>query len=511
MTERNFGESTGNWIGIVANVMDPHESGRVQVRVFGRHDDAANIPDEDLPWAQVIQPVTSAAIGRIGTAPVGLVVGSRVVGYWLDRDQQYPLITGTVGRAGLPIPGQTEGGAPAVNTAFGSIPPATVNSPTNPYSSLAPERIVISEVNAGQISIEEVTNTEGAVVTTAVEEGMQYAEVPTTASADPEAEDILAILSQVDPRNQIAALQCFPGAATRLTISIDLGSIAAGLINLVSDALTRTIIDLMEQLGVNSVFRAIDQASLAIANFQTALAALQSGGICGAPVALNALNSGTRALIRSYSNIQTAIQRGANSPQTLRRRLGQTGQEILSRAPTEAFRPVSVVLTAPVGYVQEYYSFNRDPYPGYIRWSDPTGVGGPVFTLRNGQPNFVSAQQHASFDVSSAIRGSLLNAIRTGTLNTTNLQNILAQATGVAQASALRSVIGGGNPIQILAAAARLVPQIYASVTGLFNPSISVSVLPNSGAVQQSVQRFTQAQSVLAIRRTQMENAFRSI
>ena len=511
MTERNFGETTGNWIGIVANVMDPHESGRVQVRVFGRHDDAANIPDEDLPWAQVIQPVTSAAIGRIGTAPVGLVVGSRVVGYWLDRDQQYPMITGTVGRAGLPIPGQTEGGAPAVNTAFGSIPPATVNSPTNPYSSLAPERIVISEVNAGQISIEEVTNTEGAVVTTAVEEGMQYAEVPTTASADPEAEDILAILSQVDPRNQIAALQCFPGAATRLTISIDLGSIAAGLINLVSDALTRTIIDLMEQLGVNSVFRAIDQAALAIANFQTALSALQSGGICGAPVALNALNSGTRALIRSYSNIQTAIQRGANSPQTLRRRLGQTGQEILSRAPTEAFRPVSVVLTAPVGYVQEYYSFNRDPYPGYIRWSDPTGVGGPVFTLRNGQPNFVSAQQHASFDVSSAIRGSLLNAIRTGTLNTTNLQNILAQATGVAQASALRSVIGGGNPIQILAAAARLVPQIYASVTGLFNPSISVSVLPNSGAVQQSVQRFTQAQSVLAIRRTQMENAFRSI
>ena len=511
MTERNFGESTSNWIGIVANVMDPHESGRVQVRVFGRHDDAANIPDEDLPWAQVIQPVTSAAIGRIGTAPVGLVVGSRVVGYWLDRDQQYPMITGTVGRAGLPIPGQTEGGAPAVNTAFGSIPPATVNSPTNPYSSLAPERIVISEVNAGQISIEEVTNTEGAVVTTAVEEGMQYAEVPTTASADPEAEDILAILSQVDPRNQIAALQCFPGAATRLTISIDLGSIAAGLINLVSDALTRTIIDLMEQLGVNSVFRAIDQAALAIANFQTALSALQSGGICGAPVALNALNSGTRALIRSYSNIQTAIQRGANSPQTLRRRLGQTGQEILSRAPTEAFRPVSVVLTAPVGYVQEYYSFNRDPYPGYIRWSDPTGVGGPVFTLRNGQPNFVSAQQHASFDVSSAIRGSLLNAIRTGTLNTTNLQNILAQATGVAQASALRSVIGGGNPIQILAAAARLVPQIYASVTGLFNPSISVSVLPNSGAVQQSVQRFTQAQSVLAIRRTQMENAFRSI
>jgi hypothetical protein len=511
MTERNFGESVSTWIGIVTNVMDPHQSGRVQIRVFGRHDDVANIPDEDLPWAQVIQPVTSAARGRIGTAPVGVVVGSRVIGIWLDRDQQYPLVLGTVGRAGAPIPGQTDGGSPAVNTAFGSIPSATVNSASNPYSSLAPERITISSVDAGETNIDEVTNTEGAVVTTAVEEGMQFAQLPTTAAADPNSEDILGILNTVDPSSTLAALQCFPGAATRISISIDLGAIAAGFINMVADALTRTLLDLMEQLGVNSVLRALDQAAFALANFRAAFDALQSGGLCGAPAALNAMDAGTRALARSYSNIQTAIQRGANSPQTLRRRLGQTQQEILSRTPGTLFRPVSVVVTAPVGYVQEYHSFARDPYPGYIRWNDPTGAGTPAFTLRNGQPNYVSATQHASYDVSGAIRSSLLGAIRTGRLNTSSLQGILAQATGVAQVSALRGVIGSGSPTQILSAAARLIPSIYGSVTGLFNPSISVSLLPNTDAVQQSMQRFTQAQSVLAIRAAQMENAVRSL
>ncbi len=511
MTERNFGESISTWIGIVTNVMDPHQSGRAQVRVFGRHDDTANIPDEDLPWAQVIQPVTSAARGRIGTAPVGLVVGTRVIGFWLDRDRQYPIILGSVGRAGAPIPGQTEGGAPAVNTAFGSIPPATVNSPTNPYSALAPERIPIAEVDAGATNIDEVTNTEGAVITSAVEEGMQYAELPTTAAADPGQGDILAILNQVDPRSALAALQCFPNAATRIDISIDLGAIAAGFINMVADALTRTLLDLMEQLGVNSVLRALDQAAFALANFRAAFDALQSGGICGAPAALNAMDAGTRALARSYSNIQTAVKRGANSPQTIRRRLGQTEQEIRSRTPTELFRPVSVVVTAPVGYVQEYHSFARDPYPGYIRWNDPAGTGAPVFTLRNGQPNYVSAVQHASFDVSGAVKTSLLGAVRTGRLNTSSLQGILAQATGVAQVSALRGVIGSGSPTQILSAAARLIPSIFASVGGLFNPSISVSLLPNSGAVQQSMQRFTQAQSVLAVRALQMENAVRSL
>lgn len=514
MTERSFGEPTSTspiWIGVVTNVMDPHQSGRVQVRVFGRHDDVVNIPDEDLPWAQVVQPVTSAAIGRIGTAPVGLVVGSRVAGNWLDVDQQLPLIVGTVGRAGSPIEGQSEGGAPAINTELGSIPGPAQNSPNNPYTVLASERISIASVDAGATNIVEVPISSGEVVTTAVEEGMHYAEVPTTAAGNTEEGDILQLLRQVDPNSALSSLQCFPPAATSISISIDLGSIAAGFINMVADALTRTLLDLMESLGINSVIRALDQAAFALANFRSAFDALQSGGICGAPAALNSMATGTRALARSYANIQTAIQRGANSPETLRRRLGYTQQEILSRAPTEAFRPVSVVVTAPTGYVQEYYSFNRDPYPGYIRWRDTSGQGAPVFTLRNGQPNYVSAVQHSSFDVSGAVKSSLLGAIRTGRLNTTNLQSILTQATGIAQVSALQRVIGSGDPMQIISAAARLVPAIYASVTGLFNPSISISVLPNTDAISRSMGRFTEVQSVLAVRRAQMENAFRSI
>jgi len=123
----------------------------------------------------------------------------------------------------------------------------------------------------------------------------------------------------------------------------------------------------------------------------------------------------------------------------------------------------------------------------------------------------VSAVQHSSFDVSGAVKSSLLNSIRTGQLDTSNLEGILTQATGIAQVSALRNVLGSGDPVQIITSAARLIPAIFASIQGLFNPSISISVLSDAGAINQSVQRFTQAQSVLAIRRAQMENAFRSV
>ena len=511
MTERNFGETTSTWIGTVVNVMDPYQSGRVQVRVLGRHDDEVNIPDADLPWAGVSQPVTSAGIGRMGTAPVGLVVGSRVHGNWLDRDFQYPMIIGVIGRAGAPIPGQTENGAPAVNTAVGSIPAASQNSAANPYTSLDPNRINISAVNSGVVNITNVSSSQGVVITNAVAANMAYASTPTTAAADPNASNVMSILNQVDPTNSLSALKCFPPAALNINISIDLGSIAAGLINLIADALTRALLDLMEQLGINSVLRALDEAAFALSNFKAAYEALTSGDICAAPAALNFMDRGTQALARSYSNIQIARERGANSTETIRRTLGYTREEILSRAPTEAFRPVSVVVSAPAGYVQEYHPYNRDPYPGYIRWTDPTRAGDPVFTLRNGQRNYINANQHASYDVSGAVQSSLVGLIRTGRLNTSNLQSVLGQATGIAQVSALRSVIGTGNTVDTIRAAARLVPAIYSSVTGLFNPSVSISVLPNTAALGQSMQRFTQAQMVLATRRAQMENAFRSI
>ena len=511
MSERNFGEVTQTFIGIVTNVNDPQQSGRVQVRVFGRHSDVANIPDEDLPWAQVIQPVTSAARGRMGTAPVGMVVGSRVYGNWLDRDHQYPLIMGTIGRAGEVVQGQTRDGAPVVNTAFGSIPGATQNNVSNPYSSLSPNRITINNIDSNTADIDAVPLGDGVVVTSAVEEDMRFATLPTTASADTNETDILSILRSVDPAGALSALPCLQAGAIQISLSINLGSIGAGFINMLTDALTRTLLAAIDQLGINNVLNAIDSAANALDNFTDAFNALQSGGLCAAPAALSSISSGTQALAKSVSQIKTAASRIGNAPGNIRAIIGKESDVILSRAVTAAFKPVSIVVTAPIGYVQDYYAYDNDPYPGYIRWVDSTGEGDPVFTLRNGQPNYISAAQHSSYDVSRYLQGEIVQAVRTGSLNTSSLQNILTQATGLGQASALLRSVGSNSPTQNLILAARLLPSLYSTITGIFNARISVSILPNAGAIQQSMNRFTQAQSVLATRRARMENAFRRL
>jgi hypothetical protein len=89
----------------VRNIMDPLKSGRVQVRIYGLHDDEQAVKDDHLPWALPLQPVTSAATAKIGCIPVGLIVGSRVMITYLHTDiaMQYPIILGSFARGALPL------------------------------------------------------------------------------------------------------------------------------------------------------------------------------------------------------------------------------------------------------------------------------------------------------------------------------------------------------------------------------------------------------------------------
>lgn len=84
--------------GVIENRFDPLQLGRVKVRIHGCHTaDKKLIPTEDLPWAHVVQNITSAAMQGIGHSPTGIVEGTHVVGFFADGEsQQVPLIIGTL-------------------------------------------------------------------------------------------------------------------------------------------------------------------------------------------------------------------------------------------------------------------------------------------------------------------------------------------------------------------------------------------------------------------------------
>ena len=508
MSERE--ENSNWWVGVVSNVMDPYQSGRVQVRVFGRHDNTTAIPDADLPWAQVTQPISSAGLGRMGSAPVGLVKGSRVLGMWADRDRQLPIVTGVVGKAGDVKPGSTVGGAPEIDSATGSIPGASQASSLNPYTALNPGRVSISQIDGGQASIDSVKRDDGVVLSKEVEQGMKYADVPTIGSAKKtDDSSILDMFKTVDPRSRISALPCLPFNSLQINIQLNLTSLISGIVGIVANAIRNAILELAARLGIAKILKALNEVVNTMNSVRNLIAALASIQICGisplnngiasaADMALAQAVSGINSITRFTSGALNYVA-GAGLDNTIRGLINVP----LSRVPGISFSPFAgVQVEPPAAYVQEYHSYKDDPYPGYIKWVDPANVGDPIFTLRSGQPNYDSPQQHTQFATQRAVSASL-GGLVTGSISGPGLLTAIQGATTFASAFGAKSVLGNGfSPASLINLAASIIPSIVAATQSIFNPKITVSVV-DQGAFRSLGNDFIKNQALRA-RRAQL-------
>ena len=86
------------FVGVVEDRNDPKNLGRLRVRCLGYHTEKLDdLKTEDLPWAHVMNPITSATVSGLGQTPLGAVEGSWVVGFFQDgADAQMPIIIGTL-------------------------------------------------------------------------------------------------------------------------------------------------------------------------------------------------------------------------------------------------------------------------------------------------------------------------------------------------------------------------------------------------------------------------------
>ena len=81
------------WFGIVEDVMDPLQLGRVKVRVYHFYSmNSSTLPTDDLPWAHVVMPTTSASYQGKGWSPTFIRPDSTVFGFFVDGPQGLSLI-----------------------------------------------------------------------------------------------------------------------------------------------------------------------------------------------------------------------------------------------------------------------------------------------------------------------------------------------------------------------------------------------------------------------------------
>ena len=118
-----MGKNGFQWfVGVVEDRQDPQTLGRLRVRCLGYHtEDLEKLKTADLPWAHVMNPITSATVSGLGQTPLGAVEGTWVVGFFQDgSDAQQPIIIGTLPGvpSELPDVGAKKGFMDAVNGAY---------------------------------------------------------------------------------------------------------------------------------------------------------------------------------------------------------------------------------------------------------------------------------------------------------------------------------------------------------------------------------------------------------
>ena len=141
-----MGKNGFQWfVGVVEDRQDPKTLGRLRVRCLGYHtEDLIKLPTSDLPWAHVMNPITSATVSGIGQSPLGAVEGSWVVGFFQDGgDAQQPIVIGTLPGvpSELPTKGNNKGFQDEVNANYPKYTETDVNrlavgDDDNPHISL---------------------------------------------------------------------------------------------------------------------------------------------------------------------------------------------------------------------------------------------------------------------------------------------------------------------------------------------------------------------------------------
>lgn len=111
INHKYYGDDVRWFLGTVVDNSPPAGlEGRIRIRIYGVHNESVNeIPQADLPWAQVMTPSDTFGVSGYGTS-CSILPGALVFGIFLDGiGSQLPLVLGSLPRIEYPTNVQAAG------------------------------------------------------------------------------------------------------------------------------------------------------------------------------------------------------------------------------------------------------------------------------------------------------------------------------------------------------------------------------------------------------------------
>jgi hypothetical protein len=330
--------------------------------------------------------------------------------------------------------------------------------------------------------------------------------------------DVSLMSKTVDPLGLASALPCFPINFFSLENLLGmLSQLADFFRKMLVNAIRNAMLKLMQKLGIFKILNQLNQIAQSIKEIQNLLKSFAQL-FCGSNIlnqglfgivnyglasALNLINSATGFIIGAASFANEAAVGLATGifDSIITYPLASAATDISARPSSEY-----IVSVPPDNYIKQYYA-DSDPYPGYIVWGDPQGVNPPIYTPRNGEPNFTSSQQEATYIMDNALVSSLERAILTNNLNASTLTSIANTAFNQMKSFAISSVLGIGFSALNSALGSALAGSITAlNLSVSFTPQISQTYTVGPRA-SFAMSKFALNRSILAVQQTYMKTA----
>lgn len=474
------------FIAEVRNVKDPWKSGRVQLRMYGLHNDEQNVKDEELPWAVPVQDITSAATAKVGTAPVGMMKGSRVIGVFLDKEGQNPVILGTYARAAKPVDrnDNTRGEEGSDKQSKGIDLPSNANPQTNNNRGRAPNnpRVGGRPVDTQRDRYNDAQfreNGEGQeAITTARRNFAPNADRPTTAAAEPN-QDLPGTVRQVDPQAASAVLQNMLSMLSMI-VNMSNATSPAATTKIVTDALAGALAILANKYGFERV----------IDIFNNCLAGDGIERI--APEYRELVKEALAKLIENAAKNGPSALKLSEKPVVIKYQVGGTV-------------PLPIFGFPPDLYVQQYYTVENDPYPGYIQWKGPNGDF--VYTVRGAELHFPTADDHIYSMAEEQLAKDLEPYIIRGSITPEELNFVLDKNSRQVQNNGMNKSVGQNSNQNLM----QLLSMLLGILGSIINKSRSTHIpqsVMDQGSVNQSLERFSRNMSIAKRMQQESRNAF---